>query len=235
MAEQNWATVLLEVIVVIVGIFLGLQATEWHEDRQARAEGLYYLDLLRRQMDAEIQIREEDLAEIAERNDLLRSAYELLHAESWSDDEYAQFKSDHVVVYWQEGESMRPSALRRLLDGGKIDLIRSRPMQEMLFALDRAYEEAIRQSESTDRRNSEAVTVLMTEIPYGTREDVMAIPVEPGVLLQSDRLRWAVRSILIMNGIQKHALETLQDARISARDELAIYLASQTSFDARQR
>ena len=222
MAEQNWATVLLEVIVVIVGIFLGLQATEWHEDRQARAEGLYYLDLLRRQMDAEIQMREEDLAEIAERNDLLRSAYELLHAESWSDDEYAQFKSDHFVVYWQEGESMRPSALRRLLDGGKIDLIRSRPMQEMLFALDRAYEEAIRQSESTDRRNSEAVTVL-------------AIPVEPGVLLQSDRLRWAVRSILIMNGIQKHALETLQDARISARDELAIYLASQTSFDARQR
>ena len=118
-AEQNWANVLLEVLVVIVGIFLGLQATEWHEDRQARAEGLYYLDLLRRQLDAEIQMREEDLAEMAERNDLLRNAYELLHAERWSDDEYAQFKSDHVVVYWQEGESMRPSALRQLLDGGK--------------------------------------------------------------------------------------------------------------------
>jgi hypothetical protein len=38
-----------------------------------------------------------------------------------------------------------------------------------------------------------------------------------------------------MNGIQKYALETLQDARKSARDELETYLASQTSFDARQR
>ena len=235
MAEQNWATVLLEVIVVIVGIYLGLQATEWHEDRQARAEGLYYLDLLRRQLDAEIRMREEDLAGMAERNDRLRNAYELLHAESWSDDEYAQFKSDHVVVYWQEGESMRPSALRRLLDGGKIDLIRSRSIQETLFDLDRAYEEAISQSETTDRRNHEAVTVLMTEIPYGTREDVMAIPAEPDILLQSERLKWAVRSILIMNGIQKYALETLQDARTSSRDELETYLASQTSFDSRQR
>jgi hypothetical protein len=179
-------------------------------------------------------MREEDLAEMEKRNDLLRNAYELLHAERWSDDEYAQFKSDHVVVYWQEGESMRPSALRQLLDGGKIDLIGSRSMQEILFELDRAYEEAISQSETTDRMNHEAITVLMTEIPYGTREDVMAIPVEPGVLLKSDRLRWAFRSILIMNGIQKDALGTLQDARTSARDELETYLASQTSSDTRQ-
>jgi hypothetical protein len=180
-------------------------------------------------------MREEDIAGMAERNDRLRNAYELLHAESWSDDEYAQFKSDHVVVYWQEAESMRPSALRRLLDGGKIDLIRSRSIQETLFDLDRAYEEAISQSETTDRRNHEAVTVLVTEIPYGTREDVMAIPAEPDILLQSERLKWAVRSILIMNSIQKYALETLQDARTSSRDELETYLASQTSFDSRQR
>ena len=39
---------------------------------------------------------------------------------------------------------MRPSALRRLLHGGKIELIRSREIQEMLFGLDRAYAEAIR-------------------------------------------------------------------------------------------
>ena len=234
MVEQNWATVVLELVVVVVGIFLGLQATEWHEDRQARAEGHYYLDLLRRQLNSEIQMREKDLAEMADRIDRLANAYELLFAENWSDDEYAQFKSDHRFIYWQEAESMRPSALRRLLDGGKIELIRSRAMQEMLFGLDRAYEEAIRQSETTLRRNSEATTVLMMEIPYGTREDINAIPAEPSVLLRSDKLRWAVRSILIMNRIQIDTLKTLQDARTSARDELETYLSSQTSIDTLQ-
>ena len=75
----------------------------------------------------------------------------------------------------------------------------------------------------------------MMEIPYGTREDVNAIPAEPSVLLRSDKLRWAVRSILIMNSIQLRALNTLQDAHTSARDELDTYLLSQSSIDTHQR
>jgi hypothetical protein len=230
--EQNWATILLELVVVIVGIFLGLQATEWHEDRQARAEGHYYLDLLRRQLNSEILLREKDLADMADRIDRISNTYKLLFADDWSDDEYAQFKSDHRSVYQAAEESMRPSALRQLLDGGKIELVRSRAMQETLFDLDRAYEEAIRQSEVSNRLYFEAATVLAMEIPYGTREDIGAIRAEPSVLLQSDKIKWVVRSMLLMNRIQLNVLKDLQDSRRSARDELETYLLSQASFDA---
>ena len=36
--DQNWFAVGLDVLVVIVGIFLGMQVTEWNEDREKRAE-----------------------------------------------------------------------------------------------------------------------------------------------------------------------------------------------------
>lgn len=230
MAEQKWSTVFVELVVVVVGIFLGLQATEWHEDRQSRADGFYYLDLLRRQLDAEIRLRETDLAELSNRIDQIKNAYELLFADAWSEQEYADFKSNHVAIYMVSGESRRPSALRQLLDSGKIDLVESRHIQEMLFSLDRAYDEAIGQSETTRNRLNTAGWVVTEEIPYGTREDVMALPVQPDILLESDRLKFAMRSFLIMNIIQRTASTTLQNESIRARDELASYLSSQSSF-----
>lgn len=34
---QNWFTVVIEIMIVVIGIFLGMQVTEWNEDREARA------------------------------------------------------------------------------------------------------------------------------------------------------------------------------------------------------
>ena len=44
--EQNWFAVGLDVIVVIVGIFLGMQVTEWYEDREKRDTEEAYLNRL---------------------------------------------------------------------------------------------------------------------------------------------------------------------------------------------
>lgn len=41
--EQNWFTVLLEIIIVVVGIFLGLQVDDWNEQRKYRQEESVYL------------------------------------------------------------------------------------------------------------------------------------------------------------------------------------------------
>ncbi len=44
--EQNWFAVGLDVIVVIVGIFLGLQVQNWYEDQQNRIDEETYLQRL---------------------------------------------------------------------------------------------------------------------------------------------------------------------------------------------
>ena len=45
--EQNWSAVTIEILVVIVGIFLGMQATNWNDERKARLEELQYLESLK--------------------------------------------------------------------------------------------------------------------------------------------------------------------------------------------
>jgi hypothetical protein len=41
--KQQWFQVIVEILIVIVGIFLGLQVQEWNEARQDRAAGALYL------------------------------------------------------------------------------------------------------------------------------------------------------------------------------------------------
>ena len=38
MAEQNWFIILIEVLVVVVGIFIGLQVDDWNESRKDRQD-----------------------------------------------------------------------------------------------------------------------------------------------------------------------------------------------------
>lgn len=228
-AEQDWFVVFLEIVIVFVGIFLGIQATNWNEDRKSIADGYYYLDHLQKQLDAEAQMIEDDIARLSDDIDQVNSALNLLYADSWSDDEYAQFKSDHVAAYNGVRDPRQPSALRQLLDAGKIDLVESWAVQEMLFGLDRAYEEAIGQTKAYVKFADEAVIVLSMAIPYGAKDDLMAIPADPSVLLQSEELKWALRMIVIMNKIQLDRLNRLLTECTQVRDELKAHMSSNAS------
>ena len=228
-ADQNWLAVLLEIVVVVIGIFLGIQATNWSEQRQSIAEGYYYLDLLQRQLDAEIKTIEAENVRLSDEINTINSVRELLYADSWSEDEFAQFKSDHLVIYKGVRMPRRPPALRLLLDAGKIDLVESPAMQEMLLSLDSDYASAIGQTEIFDEISNEATMILSRAIPYGTRDDLMAIPVDPDVLLQSEELKWSVRMMLIMKMIQLSVMNELQSACTEASDELQTYLSSYAS------
>lgn len=51
-AEQNWFTVTLEILIVVVGIFIGLQVDDWNEARKDRAREAEFLD----RIDAELAL-----------------------------------------------------------------------------------------------------------------------------------------------------------------------------------
>jgi hypothetical protein len=46
LARQDWAMVALEIVVVVLGIFLGLQVDDWNEQRKERAQDRLYLERL---------------------------------------------------------------------------------------------------------------------------------------------------------------------------------------------
>ena len=60
--NQNWITVVLELVVVVVGIFLGLQADAWNEARNDRIRERAHL----KQIHADAVFNAEQLAQEAE-------------------------------------------------------------------------------------------------------------------------------------------------------------------------
>ncbi len=52
--EQNWFTVALEILIVVVGIFVGLQVDQWNQSRKDRLVEQQYLTLLKADFQAHI-------------------------------------------------------------------------------------------------------------------------------------------------------------------------------------
>lgn len=56
MAAQNWFTVLLEIFIVVAGIFIGLQVDDWNETRKERIEERVYLERMRIDVSQDIEL-----------------------------------------------------------------------------------------------------------------------------------------------------------------------------------
>ncbi len=69
--EQNWFTVVLEILIVVIGIFVGLQVDGWNEVRKDRIKERVYLERLSRDIERDSALldrsirRAEDRAQLA--------------------------------------------------------------------------------------------------------------------------------------------------------------------------
>lgn len=52
LSEQKWTSAILELLIVIVGIFIGLQVDGWNEDRKDRIEEQIVLERLAADLEA---------------------------------------------------------------------------------------------------------------------------------------------------------------------------------------
>ena len=76
---QNWFTVLIELTVVVVGIFLGLQIDDWNERRKENSLERGYIERLEAEVDANIAVYQTAI-ERAERTDrIYRDYFDYLH------------------------------------------------------------------------------------------------------------------------------------------------------------
>ena len=60
--KQSWLTLVLELVVVVVGIFLGLQVDSWNEARKDRVLEQQYLASLKADFQADIEELDEAIA-----------------------------------------------------------------------------------------------------------------------------------------------------------------------------
>jgi len=99
MAKQDWFTVLLEIFIVVVGIFLGLQVDDWNESRKYRQEEAVYRAKLARDL---VAMRGDLASKIEANEESIRHMTGALRAlEACDDSDAARSELKYALEFYQ--------------------------------------------------------------------------------------------------------------------------------------
>ncbi|HKI75001.1 MAG TPA: hypothetical protein VJ998_10170 [Pseudomonadales bacterium] len=142
MRQQHWTGVFIELVIVILGVFIGLQASNWNEARQENAH-------------AQRVIRDlaADMAEIRKQGDYYVGLYggdmqSLDRVVTFFDSDAAapanrkQFEKDLVTIISVAPPISRSPTMVELLSSGEIGLIKDESLRRSLIKLDQRIQTA---------------------------------------------------------------------------------------------
>jgi len=142
LSEQKWTSVILEVLIVVLGIFIGLQVDGWNEDRKDRIEEQIILERLASEISIAIEDVQNDINELQGRIDDVAYVIAVLEEES------APRSSDARFINGIDGSGKIElpfsglATIRELQNTGKITLILSGEVRAAISALEDTYRKA---------------------------------------------------------------------------------------------
>ncbi|MBU1188317.1 MAG: hypothetical protein KKC01_04725 [Gammaproteobacteria bacterium] len=130
--QQDWFTVMVEILIVVLGVFIGIQVANWNDARIERIQETAILERLAIEVEALVEIQREELADNEARARKVISIYPVLFGQeplrALTPDECFTVTSSHVY--------RRPTdeipILDELQETGRFDLIRDRTVKVRL-------------------------------------------------------------------------------------------------------
>jgi hypothetical protein len=123
--EHDWVAVAIEILIVVVGVLIALQVSNWNDDRKDSARGRDYL----RRMHADLR---QDLDSIADISTFRRHVYDyglaaMAYAEHGTLREDSAWKT--VLAYYQASQlwpyRIPDTTFQEIRSSGELDLIRN--------------------------------------------------------------------------------------------------------------
>ena len=174
---QDWFAVFVDFLIVVVGVFVGLQVQDWNDSRKERLEELALLDRLSEETRSLLDAHEQELASLRTRAEILTGVNPVLFSQApsraFTEQECGTISGSHV--------HRRPSdelpVLDEMLETGRFDLLRDAGLKEHLRAYlllrerGRAYyEEAVNELFRLHSRFPSLV--IVRRLPVTADEDV---------------------------------------------------------------
>lgn len=131
---QNWKAVAIELFVLTSGVFLGLQAENWNQDRKDRAEAQAYIERLSKDFTAIRDSTRSVIEELDREIEALSVLSELAEGDrARNDEEYADFMRE--IAYYTIPPS-RAASYIDILESNNLGLLDDRPLIDLLIRCD---------------------------------------------------------------------------------------------------
>jgi hypothetical protein len=134
--NQDWFVVMVEVMIVVVGIFIGLQVDDWNEERKQRQQEQEYLIALNQDITTSKLILAEHKVFIEERLGYLKV---LMKPETASNSEIDNDQMELMVwrgIFWINLLERSMSVYEELKSSGQLATIQDSELRRMLSRLD---------------------------------------------------------------------------------------------------
>jgi hypothetical protein len=130
--SRDWSTIFVELMVLIVGVFLGLQVDDWNQRRLDRIEEQYYLDRLGRDLKRSLSEQEKQLEAAWTNFEDALAIQKVLEARELGGMTASEFKDRIGTIRGIPRSMLVTATTEELIAGGKASLLRSNELREEL-------------------------------------------------------------------------------------------------------
>ena len=225
--DQNWSTITVEILVVIVGILIGLQVDDLNNTRLDRAEARYYTNRLIQELDetldlisAEVDLAGQVLTATAEAATMIRKG-------AITEDNRQYFEENFSQAFYLPDYRFPVRALSDLRATGRLAIFEDDAVREQLVQ----YEEFSSFGETQfrvvlDQFSREAVQLAkMVDLPSDYR--ISRSIISPNDTLNNNvQLARMLIVIHLLQNTQRRNLEQFMKATQELRDSLAATVSS---------
>jgi len=129
--KQDWFTAILELVILVIGIYIGLQVDDWVSERKDRQTETTYLELLARDVAELRQQVEAQYAFEKEKVDVAALAYELLRSEDPSAHR-VELGELLTMLSSRRTLSLDSATYEQMLSSGHLQMIRNAELRDKL-------------------------------------------------------------------------------------------------------
>ena len=97
--RQDWVTVVIETLIVVFGVFIGLQVNNWNQARQDRADGSFYLASIGEDIASDAAFLEANIANLQRESEHAELIDRFLTGEATGISDWDMFQ----IIYYRAG------------------------------------------------------------------------------------------------------------------------------------
>ncbi len=158
--RQDWFAVGLDLLIVVVGIYIGLQVDAWNSARQDRVVEREYFERLLHDMEESIAAQRYVIDEFDSSINAMDYLAQRLREGSFDSADDALIYAGIDALGWVVSPVTNMVTVRELQSTGKISLIRDIPIRKAIGQLELSYSEA----QFSASRNQSLISTSMPEI-----------------------------------------------------------------------